>query len=84
MQDIKARRAKPQDKSNKLTDERRIYLLVTVAGRKLWRFDCRHDGKRKTLAPGALCLPVRDHEFLRCTPGNGKRQLSPRLGREIS
>jgi hypothetical protein len=29
-----------------------LYLLVTPAGGKLWRFDYRFEGKRKTLAIG--------------------------------
>jgi integrase len=52
MQDIEARKAKPKDKPYKLADERGLYLLVTPTGGKLWRFDYRFEGKRKTLAFG--------------------------------
>jgi len=44
--------AKPTAKPYKLSDEKGLYLLVTPSGSKLWRFDYRYDGKRKTLAFG--------------------------------
>ena len=37
----------------KLSDEKGLYLLVQTSGGKLWRFDFRFSGKRKTLALGA-------------------------------
>ena len=37
----------------KLSDEKGLYLLVQTSGGKLWRFDYRFNGKRKTLALGA-------------------------------
>ena len=43
----------PTDRAYKLADEKGLYLLVTPAKGKLWRFDYRFDGKRKTLALGA-------------------------------
>lgn len=53
LSDIQARKAKPQDKPYKLADEKGLYLYVNPQGGKLWRFDYRHDGKRKTLSLGA-------------------------------
>ena len=50
--DIK-RRAKPKEKDFKLPDGFGLYLLITPSNGKLWRFDYRHNGKRKTLALGA-------------------------------
>ncbi len=44
--------AKPKDRPYKLADEKGLYLLVQSGGGKLWRFDYRFDGKRKTLALG--------------------------------
>lgn len=44
--------AKPRHKPYKLSDEKGLYLLVTPTGSKLWRFDYRFAGKRKTLAFG--------------------------------
>lgn len=45
--------AKPKDKPYKLADEKGLYLFIQVSGSKLWRFDYRFEGKRKTLALGA-------------------------------
>jgi integrase len=53
LSDIAIRKAKPAGKPYKLTDGDGLYLLVTPSGGKLWRFDYRHEGKRKTLAMGA-------------------------------
>ncbi|MDG1097145.1 MAG: integrase arm-type DNA-binding domain-containing protein [Methylophilaceae bacterium] len=50
--DIKIRNAKPKDKAYKITDEKGLYLLVQASGGKLWRYDYRYFGKRKTLALG--------------------------------
>ncbi|GLV21911.1 hypothetical protein TomMM35A_17650 [Sphingobium sp. TomMM35A] len=51
--DIKIRTAKPRLKSYKLTDANRLYLLVTPAGGKLWRWSYSFDGKQKGMAFGA-------------------------------
>jgi integrase len=44
--------AKPKDKPYKLSDEKGLYLIINATGSKLWRFDYRFLGKRKTLALG--------------------------------
>ncbi len=49
---LSVKNAKPKAKPYKLTDEKGLYLLVTPSGGKLWRFDYRHQEKRKTLAMG--------------------------------
>jgi len=49
--DTAIRKAKPQSKQYKLTDEKGMYLLVNNAG-KYFRLDYRFAGKRKTLALG--------------------------------
>ena len=51
LSDVAVRNSKATDKPRKLSDERGLYLLVTKAG-KYWRFDYRHDGRRRTLAVG--------------------------------
>lgn len=51
--DVKIRAAKPRPKSYKLTDANRLYLLVTPAGGKLWRWSYSFDGKQKGMAFGA-------------------------------
>jgi integrase len=45
--------AKPAEKDYKLADGGGLYLLVTTTGGKLWRFDYRHDGIRRTASFGA-------------------------------
>jgi integrase len=53
LSDLKVSKAKPQAKQYRLTDGDGLYLLVTQAGSKLWRFDYRFLGVRKTLAIGS-------------------------------
>ena len=52
LNDTAVRQAKPADKPRKLADADGMYLLVQPSGAKLWRFDYRFLGKRKTLALG--------------------------------
>lgn len=49
---IAVKNARPQGKPYKLADQDGLYLLVTATGSRLWRFDYRHEGKRRTLAIG--------------------------------
>ena len=51
--DTAVRQAKPGDKPVKMTDGDGLFLLLQPTGSKLWRFDYRFAGKRKTLAIGA-------------------------------
>jgi integrase len=51
--DTAIRAAKPADTPRKLADEKGLYLLLQPTGGKLWRFDYRFEGKRKTLALGS-------------------------------
>ncbi|WP_329851086.1 Arm DNA-binding domain-containing protein [Stenotrophomonas pavanii] len=50
--DLAIRRAKPADKPQKLSDAGGLYLYVTVAGAKSWRWKYRFGGKEKVLALG--------------------------------
>jgi integrase len=50
--DAQVRKAKSPAKNTKLYDERGLYLLLTPAGGKLWRFKYRFDGKEKLLTIG--------------------------------
>ena len=50
--DIKIRSAKPRDKAYKLFDSGGLYLEVTPAGGKYWRWKYRFGGKEKRLAFG--------------------------------
>lgn len=51
--DIQVKNAKTDSKPRKLSDEKGLYLYVSVAGGKSWRFDYDFFGKRKTLTIGA-------------------------------
>jgi len=53
LSDVQVKSAKSQTKDYKLTDGYGLYLLVTSSGGKLWNFDYRFGGKRKTIALGA-------------------------------
>ena len=46
--------AKPADRPYKVADSGGLYLLVKPNGSRLWRYDYRHAGKRKTAAFGAF------------------------------
>ena len=52
MTDAKARNAKPKDKQFKLFDTDGLFLLVSPAGGKWWRFKYRFGGKEKLLSLG--------------------------------
>jgi integrase len=49
---LSVKNARPRVKPYKLADEKGLYLVVTTGGSKLWRFDYRYGGKRKTLSFG--------------------------------
>jgi integrase len=51
--DAQLRNAKPSDKQQKLFDGHGLFLLVTPAGGKLWRFKYRIHGKERLLSIGA-------------------------------
>ncbi len=53
LSDLAARKAKPSAKPYKLADANGLYLYVSNAGARRWRYDYRHEGKRKTLSIGA-------------------------------
>ena len=50
--DAAIRRLKPRDKPFKVSDMQSLYLLVKPDGRRYWRLDYRHAGKRGTMALG--------------------------------
>jgi hypothetical protein len=52
LSDVKIKGAKKPDKAYKLSDSGGLYILIETTGGKLWRFDYRFEGKRKTLALG--------------------------------
>jgi len=50
--DVQIRNAKKSEKPYKLPDGRGLYLYVSTAGGKSWRFDYAYFGKRRTLTLG--------------------------------
>lgn len=70
---VAVRQAKPKDKPYKLTDGTGLYLLVNSAG-KYWRYDYRHQGKRKTLSYGVY--PTITLEAARQAHQDAKRLLA--------
>jgi len=53
LSDLQIRKASTPEKPQKLTDGNGLYLLLQPSGGKLWRFDYRYEGARKTLALGS-------------------------------
>ena len=41
LNEVRIRAIRPKDRPYKLFDERGLFLLVTPAGGRLWRFDAR-------------------------------------------
>jgi integrase len=58
LSDAAIRAAKPGKSNYRMSDERGLYLLVTAAGGKLWRFDYRHGIKPGTDKPHRLTLAL--------------------------
>jgi hypothetical protein len=52
LSDAQVRSAKARDKNYKLYDADGLFVLVTIAGGKLWRFKCRFAGKEKVMTLG--------------------------------
>lgn len=50
--DTEVRRAKPQEIAYRLSDGRGLFLFVTPAGGKLWRWKYRFEGREKLMAIG--------------------------------
>src|SRR6266550_9229007 len=74
--DVEIRSAKRRDKSFKLFDSGGLYLEVTPAGGKYWRWKYRFAGKEKRLAfgvyPDVTLKMARDKcdTAVRCRPAN--------------
>jgi hypothetical protein len=50
--DTEVRKAKPTEKAYRLSDSGSLYLWVTPAGGKLWRWAYKHGGKEKLMSFG--------------------------------
>ncbi|MGO9437216.1 MAG: integrase arm-type DNA-binding domain-containing protein [Terracidiphilus sp.] len=66
-------KAKPGDKDYSMSDGAGLYLLVTVAGGKLWRWGYKFEGKEKLMSYGKYpdigLAKARDSEWV--FPGMG-------------
>ena len=52
LKDVQVRQAKPRDKPYKLSDSGNLFLWITPAGGKIWRWAYRFDGKAKLMTLG--------------------------------
>lgn len=52
LNDLQIKRAKPKEKSYKLSDGNGLFLLITPSGGKLWRWKYRFNGQEKSLSIG--------------------------------
>jgi integrase len=50
--DAEIRKAKPKAAAYQMSDERGLFLLVTLAGGRLWRWKYRHGGAQKQMSYG--------------------------------
>lgn len=83
LSDTSVRKAAPREKPYKLSDSRGLYLLINPKGSKLWRFDYRFDGKRKTMSLGAypdvsLASARARHQEARTHIANGSDPMAAR------
>lgn len=53
LSDTAIRKATPRERSYRMTDGRGLYLMVTPAGGKLWRWKYRHGGVEKLMTFGS-------------------------------
>ena len=60
LSDVSIRKAKVSGKPQKLTDGRGLYLLLTPAGQRWWRFKYRFAGKEKLLS--LYCTRISGHK----------------------
>ncbi|MGH8586821.1 MAG: tyrosine-type recombinase/integrase [Gammaproteobacteria bacterium] len=72
--DTAIRNAKPGEKPVKLFDEGGLYLILTPAGGRWWRFDYRFAGKRRTLSMGVY--PAVGLKQARDKRDAGRKQLA--------
>ncbi|MGH7317591.1 MAG: tyrosine-type recombinase/integrase, partial [Candidatus Rokuibacteriota bacterium] len=75
--DTAIRNAKPREKPVKLFDGGGLYLILTPAGARWWRFDYRHGGKRRTLSMGVY--PAVGLKEARARRDSARKQLAAGL-----
>ena len=72
--ELRVKAAKPAERPYKLFDERGLFMLVTPAGGRLWRFRYKRDGVEKLLTFGAY--PEVSLKRAREKRDDARRQLS--------
>ena len=72
--DTEVRKAKTRDKAYMMSDGGGLYLWVTPAGGKLWRWSYRHGGKEKLMALGKY--PAVSLAVARERHGEGRKLLA--------
>jgi Arm domain-containing DNA-binding protein/integrase-like protein len=72
--DTEIKKAKPNEKSYRLSDSGGMYLWVTPSGGKLWRWGYRFEGKEKLMALGKY--PAVSLALARERHGEARRQLA--------
>jgi integrase len=73
LSDVKAKAAKPLEKTYRLSDEKGMYLEITPKGQKYWRIKYRFAGKEKRLAIGVY--PEVSLKEARDIRDNARKQL---------
>lgn len=81
--------AKPGEKPTKHTDSHGLYLLIQPNGSKLWRYDYRFAGKRKTLALGqydkvSLAMAREKRDEAREMLSDGRDPINKRISTSTS
>ena len=51
--DLKIQKAKPKKKQYTMFDGKGLYLLISPAGGKLWRYKYRYEGRQRLMALGS-------------------------------
>lgn len=95
--EVEVRNAKPREKDWKLADEKGLYLFISKAGGKLWRFKFRVHGREKKLSLGAypeisLAKARKLRDEARATRADGqdpslerkKAKFAAKLSREVT
>lgn len=87
--DIAVRKAVAREKPRKMSDSHGLYMLITTSGSKLWRYDYRYNGKRKTIALGvypdiSLATARERHQLARTELANGNDPMAARQSDKVA
>ena len=87
--DTEIRKARPREKATRLPDGKGLFLFVTPAGGRLWRYKYRHNGKQKLMALGQypdvpLALARERHATARRLLATGVDPMGQRKAEKIT